>query len=179
MEEIFKDIEGSNEIYQVSNLGRVKSYNQNKDGKIFNPIACSNGYQMVRLRGSIQKICLIHRLVAKAFLPNPENKKEINHINGIKTDNRLENLEWATRTENMRHAFKTGLAKGHSRKGKKGEDNPRSMPVIQSTLDGKFIAKYPAGIEAARQLGCNAGSISNCCNGKTKMAYGFKWQYKI
>jgi hypothetical protein len=134
------------------------------------------GYTQVRLRGDINKTYLLHRLVAQMFLPNPENKPQINHINGNKADNRLENLEWATRSQNMTHAYKMGLAKGHD---KRGEQHPLSKPVTQLTLEGEFIANYGGANEAARQLGVHQASVSSCCNGKCKTAHGFKWQYKL
>jgi hypothetical protein len=174
--EIFKDIKGYEGLYQVSNLGNVKSFNQNKNGKILTLSISHRGYVMVSLRINIQKSFSIHRLVAQAFIQNTENKSEVNHINGIKTDNRVENLEWATRSENQFHAYRTGLKKAI---GKKGENNPRSMPVVQMKLDGAFVANYAGAKEAARHTGIRQSGISKCCNGVIKKSFGFKWQYKI
>lgn len=175
MQEIFKDIQGYEGVYQVSNLGNVKSY-KNKDGKILIPSPNNYGYQRVGLRCNNRKLCSVHRLVAEAFISNPENKKEVNHINGIKTDNRVQNLEWSTHSENIIHAHKTGLIKAHNKRGK---DWPLSKPVNQLTLDGKFIAKHTSGKEAAMHLGSHAATISNCCKGKGKTASGFKWEFSI
>jgi hypothetical protein len=177
MQEVFKDIAGANGIYQVSNLGNVKSYNnKNKQPKILTAINQNKGYTVVNLKGDVKKICTIHRLVAKAFIPNPKNKREVNHINGIKNDNRVENLEWSTSSENRIHAYKIGLQKGHEKKGK---DSPLSMPVVQLTLDNVIVANYSGAKEASKQLGADASEICRCCNGKRKTVRGFKFQYSL
>lgn len=139
MEEIWKDIEDYEGIYQISNLGRVKSLQRNikhwrggisilKERIIMPDIAI--GYQRIELRkNNIGTNKLVHRLIASAFIPNPENKPYINHINGIKTDNRIENLEWCSQLENMRHAHKTGLIKHEI-----GEKNPLSKLTDKDIL---------------------------------------------
>jgi hypothetical protein len=98
--------------YQVSNLGRVKSFYWDKvNGKIKKQVLNVGGYPAisVQIKGRICRLLPVHRFVAKAFIPNPENKAEVNHISCDKADNRVENLEWVTRTENIRHAFANGL----------------------------------------------------------------------
>ena len=114
--EIWKDIEGYEGKYQVSNLGRVRSLlnirgNKREIPKILKGYLDRYGYLLVRLyKNSKPKPLLVHRLVAKDFIPNPKNKSQVNHINGIKTDNRVRNLEWDTAKENTRHAFDNGLS---------------------------------------------------------------------
>lgn len=129
-QEVWKDILDYEKLYQVSTLSRVRSLSRYKKGKIGNlifiegqimlPSLATNGYPQITLsKNGKSKIFRIHRLMAIAFIPNPENKKEVNHINGIKTDNRIENLEWATKSENAFHAFQTGLHIPHNCKGTK------------------------------------------------------------
>lgn len=117
MEEIWKDIDGFEGSYQVSNFGGIKSLSRKVNSKnnfpriikerTLTPVKKQNKYLSISLGNHNQKD--IHRLVAQAFIPNPDNKKTVNHKNGIKNDNRVENLEWATYTENIRHAFKSSL----------------------------------------------------------------------
>lgn len=123
MEEIWKDIEGYEGLYQVSNLGRVKSLSRVvvrsstrkyiSNEKLLKLCSDKAGYMIVCLsKEGTHQTLKVHRLVANAFIPNPNEKKEVNHINGIKWDNRLENLEWNTTSENQKHAYSIGLNKG-------------------------------------------------------------------
>lgn len=109
--EVWKNISGYAGMYQVSTLGSIKSFARTKP-RILKPGTGSHGYSFVILCiNNVKNNHLIHRLVAEAFIPNLENKEFVNHKNGIKTDNRVENLEWCTREENERHAWATGLKK--------------------------------------------------------------------
>lgn len=110
--EIWKDVIGYEGFYQVSNLGRVKTLGNNKFNKekIMKSTISDNGYFRIGLiKDNYQKRYFVHRLVAESFIENFENKKQVNHINGIKTDNNVENLEWNTSFENMQHASLNGL----------------------------------------------------------------------
>jgi hypothetical protein len=134
LEEIWRDVEGYKGYYQVSNLGNVRSLERTITTKRGYEFKCkaktlqptkARGYQTLRLRKNQKyKSFLVHRLVAIAFLPNPEGKKEVNHIDGNKENNRLDNLEWATHQENLIHAYANGLTKGPNVNGKmNGEGN--------------------------------------------------------
>ena len=121
MEEIWKDIKGYEGLYQVSNFGNVKSLdryiiNKNGDkqyfpGKYLNQGISDNYLKVILSKNNKQRTFRVHILVARTFIPNPENKPEVNHIDGNKSNNRVDNLEWNTRSENELHAYKNGLSK--------------------------------------------------------------------
>jgi hypothetical protein len=117
--EIWKTIKEF-EDYQVSTLGNIRSLKFGKE-RILKKNINSSGYFCCNISINVSKSFYLHRLIAESFIYNPENKKEINHINGIKTDNRIENLEWCTRSENMKHAYVTGLKKDKRRKLNKNQ----------------------------------------------------------
>ena len=182
-EEIWKDIEGYEGLYQISNLGRVKSLKhiivrnngvkQTFQEKILKtPLCKKTGYPMVCLwfMGK-EKRYSVHRLIAQAFIPNPENKPEINHINTIRNDNRIENLEWVTRTENMNNPLtKKNLSKPRNW-AINGYKHWRSKPIIQLTKNGEVVNVYPnASLTGIQHIG-------KCCNGERNTAGGYKWKY--
>lgn len=130
MKEIWKEVEGYNGLYFVSNLGNVKSLCYSKS-RILKPYTHRDGYLLVVFcNKNKRKTLKIHRLVAMGFIPNLENKLQVNHINGIKTDNRVENLEWCTRLENIRHSWQNELSKS-----KKGEEHFGSKLVDSQVLE--------------------------------------------
>lgn len=180
--EIWKIIENYPD-YMISSQGRVKSYKKDVE-KILKPRIHSNGYLRVNLCvDNISKDFYIHRLVANAFIPNTDNKPQIDHINTIKDDNRVENLRWVTRSENMNNPL-TLIKSSEIRKGEKGamygkigKDNPSSIPILQFSIDGEFIRKWDSAANVQRELGIN--NISNVCKGnrRYKTAGGYIWKY--
>lgn len=178
MEEIWKDVVGYEGLYQVSNIGRVKSLDMilpyerhNKKatrirrGKLLTFSKTNSGYlRVIMANNGIHKLILVHRLVAQAFIPNQLNKREVNHINGNKTDNRVENLEWVSSSENKIHAFKNKLYKSEK-------------PIYQ-IKNGKIINKFESGMDIKRKLGLSPQNIGKVCLGKRKSAYGYQWRYK-
>lgn len=170
MEEIWKDIEEVKGKYQVSNLGNIKSLSRNKKMVLTQD---KDGYLEIFMWKNKKKVHYrVHRLVAKAFIPNMENKAEVNHKNGIKSDNRVCNLEWVTKNENERHAYAIGLKHGMI-----GKDNPNSKSVIKYDLKMNKIATYVTIKEAGIKNNICAKSIGKCCNGKIKTSGGYIWKY--
>lgn len=163
--QIWKDIEDCDGLYEISNQGAIRA----KKELHFLRLCNFRGYAMAYIIGSngLKKQILIHRLVAKAFIPNPENKPEVNHINGVRNDNRVENLEWATSMENMKHARSFG-----------GVSPGKSRPVIQYEMNGDVIAEYNSITKASEAVNIASYRISDCCGGHSDSAGGFIWKYK-
>ena len=146
MQEIWKDIIGYENLYQVSNLGNVKSLcfgarNKRKSNitRLLKTNSNNFGYLKVELyKDGKSKIKYVHRLVAEAFIPNPDQKPQVNHIDGNKANNTLSNLEWVTSSENLSHACKTGLRISPMH-GKFGNLNHLSKRILQLAKDGTFL----------------------------------------
>jgi len=171
--ENLKQISFSNGKYFISDKGNVYSAN-----KKLKPQYTHQGYTKTQLTiNDIQKGYLIHRLVAIEFIPNPENKKTVNHINGIKDDNRIENLEWATQLENNRHAIAAGLVNWDHLKLRVGKNHPNSKSIVQLTQDYKFINEWESARDCERETEFHQSHINNCANGKYKKHKGFIFMY--
>ena len=167
MQEIWKDIKGFEGKYQISNLGRVKSLQRNGRPERILRLNLIKGYAYTTLsngsRGNKKKL-KVHRLVAEAFIPNPHNKPEVNHIDGDKRNCKVENLEWVTHQENCKHAYETGLR----------TDNVYVNQIDVNT--GKVIATFKSMKEASRITGVNYDSIAHCSRGDYKTGGGYKWE---
>lgn len=161
-------------MYQVSNMGRVKSLKK-KQPVILQGSYDKDGYLQVGLsNNSKSKTIRVHRLVATTFLDNPENKPEINHKNEIRDDNRLTNLEWTTRKENIAHGT-------HNKKLSEARIKNNYLykrAVDQYDIDGKLLNTYDSIKEAAECTGISKITISGCCVHKYKKCRQYIWRYK-
>lgn len=198
-EEVWKDVVGYEGDYIVSNLGNVMSLNYGvvKEKKVLiKRQFFQNGYYYVNLKC---KPVPIHRIIAMAFIPNPLNKPQIDHINTIKTDNRIENLRWVTLKENMnnpltrKHASNARIGYRPSKesvekmrtslRGRKlSEGHILKMrltgePVVMFSLDGKFIRKFAGASFAKEELGVAINGVSECCNGNKRTCGGYMWRW--
>lgn len=165
MKEVWKDIEGYEGLYQISNLGRVKRVTT---GRILKGGKDKDGYLMVKLyKNNIRSNKKIHRLVAEAFIPNPENKPQVNHADENKTNNSLDNLEWMTAKENINHGT-------HNERVSK----TMSIPIIATNLKTGESQEFYGASECARQLGLYQQHISAVLKGILKQTKGYTFKYK-
>lgn len=189
MQEIWKDLKEYENLYQISNLGRVKSLqrrksNYNQKGftgtfkliqeKILKPKVDRKGYLYVQLyKNGKSKMFKVHRLVAQTFIPNLRNKPQVNHKDGNKQNNFIDNLEWCTNTENQKHAWKIGLQKSRFSK-----NNSKAKKVMQYDLQGNFIREWNCMMDIEREINISHTSISLCCRNKVENTRGYIWKYK-
>jgi len=171
-----KEFEG----YYINKEGQVKSIRSFKGTKekILKNSKNRQGYKTISMmkNGKVHTKTL-HRLLAKAFIPNPQNYPCINHIDGNILNNSLENLEWCTYGYNEKEAYRIGLKKG-AWCNKKNNEHPRSKRVIQYDLNGNLLKTWESASEVERQLKILVSSISQCCSGINKSAGGYKWRYE-
>lgn len=164
MTELWRKVNGFPR-YEVSNSGKVRNA---ETGLVLKPVVCK-GYCIVSLSDDThkQKNLKVHRLVAEAFLPNPNGKATVNHIDENKQNNEVVNLEWATSAEQNAHGTRLKRAAA-----------ARCRPVFQYSLNGDFIAEYRSGVEAERKTGVCRRYISNCICGRSVSSNGFIWRHE-
>ena len=162
--ETFVKIDGF-EKYEVSNLGKVRNI---KSGRVLKPWITKDGYLRHCLyKHNKRKNLLLHRIIATAFIDNPEAKPQVNHIDENKLNNDLSNLEWCTERENAIHGTRT-----------KRVAEKLSKKVIQLDLNDSVLNEFESMGQAERETGVPIGNISRCCNGERKSAGGYKWRRK-
>ena len=162
-EEEWQDVLGFEELYQVSSFGNVRTI---KKGEAeMSQQENRNGYMTVHLRDKgVERRAMVHRLVAEAFIPNPNGFRDVNHKNGDKSDNRVENLEWTSHADNMTHSFR--------------ELGKNVRHIVQLDLDNNFIERWNSIIEASEATGICRTNIGECCRGNRKHTKGYKWKYE-
>ena len=173
--EIWKDVPGYIGLYKVSNYGRVKSV---KKQLVLKTSGSGNRYKTVALCNGMRKTFRLHRLVAAAFIPNPDNKPCIDHIDGDRANNHADNLRWVTYLENNNNPItKKRLSENNAKnmQGKKGALHPNSKPV-RMMKNGVCLKIYQS-IHLAKQDGFNDTLIIRCCKWRMKKHKGYNWEY--
>ena len=165
--ETWRAIAGYEGLYEVSDLGRVKSLKHGKE-KILKPWKTNNGYlHVIIFKDGHRKQTLVHRIVAEAFIPNPNNLTTVNHKDEVKTNNTVTNLEWMSMKDNLNYG---------TRNKRITESLSKQVQMFDKST-GELLATFPSTNEAGRVTGINQSNISECCNGKRKSACGYIWRY--
>ena len=160
-------------LYEISNTGKVRNKKKEtlKQGLKRTPCTC---YKVVHLwKDGRYYTKYVHRLIAEAFIPNPENLEFINHKDEDGTNNDIENLEWCTREYNVNY----GTALSRMAKKIRGRESEKRIPVYATDEDGNFAGEWPSITSAANDVGCATSDISKACKGKRKTAKGYIWSY--
>ena len=175
-----KDVKWHEWLYSITEDGMVWAYpkwKRNTKGMFLKPAINHKGYKYVVLCDNAKRIGkTIHSLVAESYIPNPENKPQVNHINWIKKDNRVENLEWCTVSENIQHAIHviwTMQTKVHRENASKRY----SKPVMQLTKEGLLCRIYKSLTEAHKITGLSIWNLSSTISGKQKTCGGYYWKF--
>lgn len=190
--EVWKNIKGYEGRYQISSYGNIRSLNYlgHKDVRELAPVKDKNGYLRIGLYyNGKRKNFKMHRLVAQAFIENPYNKAQVNHKDGVKTNNCVENLEWATAHENSLHAYKHGLKEKArewcrhmgltiGRETARKANELRKTPVIAVRLHDGMKLEFASQAEASTFTGAQQGNIWRVLNGERKSAMGYTFSYK-
>ena len=190
MDTVWKDVVGFEELYEVSCQGKIRNKN---NGRLLNGWTIKKGYIQVALRKNKKSyFMLVHRIVAEAFIPNPDRKEFVDHINTITSDNRVENLRWCNYTENNNNPTtrrKNSIAKtgknnplyGKTHKKEtilKMINSEKNISVVQISKSGTTLNVWNSMCEAERETGIPQGNITKCCQRKRNTAGGYIWRYK-
>lgn len=188
MNEIWKDIEGLQGFYQVSNLGKVRSVDRHikysdkrshrYEGKIL-LTKINRGYEYLSVSINSKSMTFkVHRLVAQAFIPNPNNYPQVNHIDENKLNNHAENLEWCTSEYNNQYGTKPEKSKANTPKTDRAISHRHlGKKVVMTDLSGNILKEFYAINEAQRLTGIRKDTISRCCQGKQNTSGGYRWMY--
>lgn len=162
--------------YEVSSEGRIRNI---KTGRIMKTNINTRGYRQVCLRENKKQVVKrVHRLVADAFYDGCHNGLDVNHIDGDKLNNKVSNLEWCTRKENIQHAFKSGLSKSNLNNNLRQKGNERMKEIVGKAVRVIETNKvYPSLNECARQTGCNPSDIAKCCKGYFNQHHGLHFEF--
>ena len=185
-EEIWRDIKGYEGLYEVSNLGQIKSLDRYKytkgrygimktkiKGRLLKPCLNHDGYEEIVLsKDGKSKMYRLHRIVAETFINNFDNKNQVNHKNGNKLDNKVQNLEWCNCKDNIHHALKNNLMKPA-----KGKEHYMAKEVGKYNENNQLIEKYDTIVQAGKLNKISDTNIIHCLKGRTKKAGGYKWKY--
>lgn len=186
-QEIIKDIEGYEGLYQITSYGRVISvdrydrFNRHVGGEM-SQCKCGSrrDYKFVRLsKNGKSKQYYTHQLVAKAFIPNPKNKPYVDHIDNDKNNNHVENLRWVTHLENMNNIItrKRMIDESYKYISQAGADNPFSRKIAMYALDGKLIKVFDSGGQIEKEYGIRSASISRVCLGQRSQTHGYIFKF--
>lgn len=162
--EVWKNIQGYEGFYQVSSLGRIRSLPRKNHltDSVISQFSKKSGYKCVSLfKNNIKTNFHVHRLVAEAFLPNPQTLSQVNHKDYMRDNNSVDNLEWISMEENIAYSY----------------CNVSKRPVNQYRLDGTFVKRWDCISDVSRELGMYRSDIAKCCRGVFKQSKGYKWRY--
>ena len=167
----WRDILGYENTYQISDNGEVRNI---KTKRILKKYLNKYGYYQVTLcKNNKARLFRVHRLVAMTFIPNKENKEQVNHIDGNKLNNKVDNLEWCSSSENIKHAFKNGL-----KYSLRGKNNILSKRTYQYDKEYNLLKVWDSIADITRELNIKKQYISACCLGKIKKTHGYIFKYE-
>lgn len=176
MDELWAVVPGTDGMIEVSNFGNARSYLRNREhGSTIKASCDTAGYPTLRLSlGGVKKNYMVHRYVAQAFIPNPDNKREVNHIDGNKANNHVSNLEWVTHKENLQHAARTGLLENVIKAAWK-----KNKAIIAVSVKNGEAIEFKSLNAAAEYLGIRGtGGISRAIHGKNRSCAGYCFAFK-